>query len=125
MNMSLENSIINDNISVTEVEGAIDYLKHNKSPGIDSFPAEFVKSCKSTLSSDITLVLNYIIRLRDQGCSQQTYSGRYTKSPGGVQSGNTPLQSGKYGARIVVLICKIQNLIIRCISSRYNAVLGG
>ena len=65
MNMSLENSIINDNITVTKVEGEIDYLKLNKSPGIDSIPAEFAKSCKSTLSSDITLVLNYIIGLRD------------------------------------------------------------
>ena len=63
-NMSLENRIINDNITEIEVEGAIDYLKNNKSPGIDSIPAVFVKSCKYTLSSDITLVLNYIIGLR-------------------------------------------------------------
>ena len=64
MNMSLENSIINDNMTVKEIEGAVDYLENNKSP-IDSIPAEFVKSCKSILSSDITLVLNYIIGLRD------------------------------------------------------------
>ena len=65
MNMSLENSIINDNMTVKEIEGAVDYPENNKSPGIDSILAEFVKSCKSTLSSDITLVLNYIIGLRD------------------------------------------------------------
>ena len=63
--MSLENRIIKDNITEIEVEGATNYLKNNKNPGIDSIPAEFVKSYKYTLSSDITLVLNYIIGLCD------------------------------------------------------------
>ena len=63
--MSLEYGIINDNITAMEVEGAIDYLKNNKSPGVDGIPSEFIKICKSDLSSDIVLVLNYIIGLRD------------------------------------------------------------
>ena len=58
---SLEHHIINDNVTVEEVDSAIDYLKNGKSPGMDCIPAEFIKSCKSILSSDITNVLNYII----------------------------------------------------------------
>ena len=64
-NPSLEFNIINDNFTVEEVETAIDYLKNGKSPGIDGIPAEFIKCCKCTLSPDITLILNYIIGLRD------------------------------------------------------------
>ena len=62
---SLEYEVINDNVSVYEVERAIDYLKHNKSPGMDGIPAEFLKCCKSTLSPDITIVLNHIIYQKD------------------------------------------------------------
>ena len=62
---SLEYEIINDNVHVHEVERAIEYLKNNKSPGIDGIPAEFLKYCKSTLSPDITIVLNYIIYQKD------------------------------------------------------------
>ena len=62
---SLEYSIINDNVTTAEVERAIDYLKNNKSPGIDSIPAELIKCCKSILAVDITLVLNYVIGQRD------------------------------------------------------------
>ena len=43
----------------------IDALKSHKSPGVDSIPAEFIKSCKSTLSETITIALNYIIEHRD------------------------------------------------------------
>ena len=64
-NISLEYDIINDNITNTEVARAIDYLKNNKSPGMDSIPAEFIKTCKSALCPDISLVLNYIIQLQD------------------------------------------------------------
>ena len=39
---------------------AIDYLKNDKSPGIDGISAEFIKSYKSILSPDITNILNYI-----------------------------------------------------------------
>ena len=60
-NCSLEYNIINDNVTV---DMAIDYLKNGKSPGIDSISAEFIKSCKSILSPDITHILNYIIGTR-------------------------------------------------------------
>ena len=62
---SLEYNIINDNITIEEVDMAIDYLKNGKSPGIDVISAEFMKSCKSILSPDITNVLNYIIGARN------------------------------------------------------------
>ena len=107
MNISLENSIINDNISVTEVEGAIDYLKNNKSPGIDSIPAEFVKSCKSTLSSDITLVLNYIIGLRD-------FPKIWTEGlRSSVFKSGSRLDTGNYrGITILPIIEKIFEIIV-------------
>ena len=40
-NISLE---FKDNITNTEVARSIDYLKKNKSPGMDSIPAEFIKT---------------------------------------------------------------------------------
>ena len=61
---SLEYNIINDNVTVKEVDMAVDYLKNGKNPGIDSISAEFIKSCKSILSPDITHILNYIIGTR-------------------------------------------------------------
>ena len=64
-NSSLEYNIINDSITNEETCMAIDCLKNGKSPGTDGIPAEFVKSCKSILSSDITNILNYIIGPRD------------------------------------------------------------
>ena len=62
---AIQYSIINDNITTAEVERAIDYLKNNKSPGIDGIPAELIKCCISILAVDITLVLNYAIGQRD------------------------------------------------------------
>ena len=61
----LENKIINDYFTVTEIENAIDCLKCNKAPGVDHIPAEFIKHCKSILSDTITEVLNYIVEKRD------------------------------------------------------------
>ena len=55
---SLEYSTINDNVTNAEVERAIDYLKNNRSPGIDGIPVELIKCCKIILAVDITLVLN-------------------------------------------------------------------
>ena len=62
---SLEYNIVNDNVTVEEVEMAIDYLKNGKSPGVDSIPAEFIKTCKPILSPEIAHVLNYIIGAGD------------------------------------------------------------
>ena len=57
--------IINDNVTAAEVEGAIDFLKNNKSSGIDGIPAELIKCCQSISAVDITLVLNDVIGQRD------------------------------------------------------------
>ena len=43
--MSSEYGIINDNITVMEVEEAIYYLKNNKIPGVDGIPSKFIKTC--------------------------------------------------------------------------------
>ena len=64
-NSSFEYNIINDSITNEDTCMAIDCLKNGKSRGTDGIPAEFVKSCKSILSSDIMTILNYIIGLRD------------------------------------------------------------
>ena len=64
-NKDLKYEIINSNFSNEEVNNAIDYLKNNKSPGIDKFHAEFIKSSKKELLQWITLVLNYIIEVKD------------------------------------------------------------
>ena len=61
----LENKIINDYFTVTEIENAIDCLKCNKAPGVDHIPADFIKHCKSILSDTITECLNYIVEKRD------------------------------------------------------------
>ena len=34
--------------------------KYNESSGIDGIPAAVLKLCRKTLSSDITIILNYI-----------------------------------------------------------------
>ena len=57
--------IINQNFSTDEIKSAIDALKNNKSPGIDAFPAEFVKYCKDILAEDITMILNYVVEERN------------------------------------------------------------
>ena len=49
--------IINGNFSDEEIGNAIDYLKNNKTPGVDNINAEFLKSSKIELVPWITLVL--------------------------------------------------------------------
>ena len=44
--------MINDSITNEETCMATDCLKNGKSPGTDDIPTEFVKSCKSILSSE-------------------------------------------------------------------------
>ena len=61
-NCSLEYNIINDNVTVKEVDMAIDSQKRQKP--WHSISAEFIKSCKSILSPDITHILKYIIGTR-------------------------------------------------------------
>ena len=57
--------ILNDNFTVEEIEYAIDCLKTNKTPGLDSIPAEFIEACKHVLSPTVATVSNYIIEHRD------------------------------------------------------------
>ena len=80
----LENKIINDYFTVTEIENAIDCLKCDKAPGVDYIPAEFIKHCKSILSDTITEVFDYKVEKRDfpeccaEGLRSAIYkSGRY------------------------------------------------
>ena len=55
----------NNNFTCNEIECAFDALKLNKSPGIDSIPAKFIKTCKNSLAETITIALNYIIQHRE------------------------------------------------------------
>ena len=55
------NEILNKNFTLEEIEFAIDGLKTNKSPGVDSIPAEFVKHCKNRLSVELHIMFNYIL----------------------------------------------------------------
>ena len=64
-NISTVEEILNDNFTVEEIEYAIDCLKTNKTPGLDSIPAEFIKACKHVLSPTVATVFNYIIEHRD------------------------------------------------------------
>ena len=64
-NISTVEEILNDNFTVEEIEYAIDCLKTNKTPGLDSIPAEFIKACKHVISPTIATVFNYIIEHRD------------------------------------------------------------
>ena len=60
-----ELDILNSNFTQDEIECAIDKLKNNKSPGLDSIPAEIIKSCKEQIGGDILEAFNYIIEKRD------------------------------------------------------------
>jgi hypothetical protein len=53
--------ILNDNITLEEVKGAIKGLKAGKSPGIDSIPAEFIKISADFLAPHITTVFNFVL----------------------------------------------------------------
>ena len=62
---TLMEEIINSNFNCDEIECAIDALKSHKSPGMDSIPTEFIKSCKNTLAETVIIALNYIMEHRD------------------------------------------------------------
>ena len=64
-NISTAEKILNGNFTVEEIEYAIDCLKTNKTPGLDSIPAEVIKACKHVRSPTIATVFNYIIEHRD------------------------------------------------------------
>ena len=89
------------------METAIDYLKNGKSPGIDGIPAEFIKCCTCTLSPDITLILNYIIGLRD-------FPTLWTEGLKSVLlNSGSRLDTGNYrGITILPIIEKIFQIIV-------------
>ena len=57
--------ILNQNFTIEEVEHSIDCLKSKKSPGTDSIPAEFIRYCKNTISSDLQNMFNFILEKRE------------------------------------------------------------
>ena len=57
----LEFDILNQNITVGEIEAAIDSLKNNKAVGINMIPAEFIKYDITTIINDLGILLDYII----------------------------------------------------------------
>ena len=57
--------IMNSNFTYEEIVSAIDFLKCNKSPGIDDISAEFIKGCKNTLADCVLIALNFIIESQD------------------------------------------------------------
>ena len=57
----LEFDILNENITVEEIESAIDSLKNNKTVGIDMIPAEFIKFNKGLIVNDLCILLNNMI----------------------------------------------------------------
>jgi hypothetical protein len=58
---SLELEILNDNISLEEIECAIQKLKTKKSPGLDLIPAEFIKFNVELIKHDLVILYNYIL----------------------------------------------------------------
>ena len=61
------------------------------------------------------------------GCSQKTNSGRCTKFPGGPECYTHLFREFGQEKRVLALLfflCKIQHLMIWCINTYYNAVLG-
>jgi hypothetical protein len=54
-------NILNDNISIEEIEGAINKLKNGKSPGLDGIPSEMVKHSVNAIKSHLQALYNYIL----------------------------------------------------------------
>ena len=62
---NLELEVINSNFTEEEIINSINYLKNNKSPGIDAIPAEIIKHCKHDIARHVTNAFNYIIEKRE------------------------------------------------------------
>ena len=62
---NVELEIINSNFTEEEIIRAINYLRNNKSPGLDGIPAEIIKQCKNSLANHIADAFNYIIEKRE------------------------------------------------------------
>ena len=57
-------NILNSNCSLDEINSAIRPLKNGKCPGIDFFPAEFLKAGIESLSPILQLMYNYFLENR-------------------------------------------------------------
>ena len=54
-------NILNDNVSIKEIEGAINKLKNGKSPGLDGIPSEIVKYSINAIKHHLQALYNYIL----------------------------------------------------------------
>ena len=54
-------NILNDNISIDEIQCAVAKIKKGKSPGTDGIPAEFIKCSIETIKYDLQTLYNYIL----------------------------------------------------------------
>ena len=61
----METDIINCKFTNEEIESCIDFLKNNKSPGVDGIPTEIIKYCKQYLSEPLSRAFNNIVEQRD------------------------------------------------------------
>ena len=57
--------IMNSNFTENEIIDIIHQLKNNKSAGIDSIPAEFVKCCSDVMAADMEDMFNYALEKRE------------------------------------------------------------
>ena len=57
--------IMNSNFTENEIKDIINQLKNNKSAGIDSIPAEFVKCCSDVIAVDMADMFNYALEKRE------------------------------------------------------------
>ena len=54
-----DNCLLKGSLTISELGEALKNMKHNKTPGIDSFPAEFLKVFWGKLKFLVSRVLNY------------------------------------------------------------------
>ena len=55
---------VNSNFTENELIHISHQLKNNKSAGIDSIPAEFVKYCSDVMAADMADMFNYALEKR-------------------------------------------------------------
>ena len=117
--IEIENYIINNNFTDSEIFSAIDALKNNKSPGIDAITAEFLKHSKDILAGDIATILNYEIEKRNfpEIWAEGLRSG-------GFKSGKRNLVDNYRGITILPVIEKIFEVAVYKRLSFANEAMG-
>ena len=58
MGIVVDNNVLDEEISLKEVDNAIEKLKNNKAPGFDGIPAEFYKLAKTCSGECIKNIFN-------------------------------------------------------------------